>query len=61
MYSLCLEHCKQRQADNISDDHNAIHAQQLMIRASCVYHLYKFLSALNIQGVSVYAFASVLN
>ena len=39
---------KQRQADNISDDHNAIHVQQLMIRASCVYHLYKFLSALNI-------------
>ena len=27
-----------------------------MIRASCVYHLYGFLVALNIQGVSVYAF-----
>ena len=27
-----------------------------MIRASCVYHLFKFLSALNIQRVSVYAF-----
>ena len=45
--------CKQKQADNIFDDHNAIHVQQLMIRASCVYHLHGFLSALNIQGVRV--------
>ena len=27
---------KQRQADNVSDDHNAIHVQELMIRASCI-------------------------
>ena len=41
--------CKQRQAGNIlSDDPNAIHVQQLTIRASCVYPLYGFLSALNL-------------
>ena len=40
---------KQRQADN---DHNAIHVQQLRIRASCVYHLYGFLTALDVQRVS---------
>jgi len=42
-----------QEADNIADDHNAIHVQQLMVRISCVYHLYGFLSALNIQGMSV--------
>ena len=31
---------------------NTIHVQQLMITGSCVYHLYRFLSALDIQGVS---------
>ena len=53
--------CKQRQADNIllSDDPNAIHVQQLTIRASCVYPLYGFLSALNLQGVMTCKFVQL--
>jgi len=46
-----------QEEDNIADDHNTIHVQQLMTRASCVYHLYGFLSALNIQGMSVCVYA----